>query len=81
MIDNYKISSYSISYSGAQRHKFIVHSTRKVYASEQPRIIPKVSPFRHQRRIYELDSLQGDIRKIKPPSFDGERENEDNVEA
>jgi hypothetical protein len=40
-----------------------------------------VSHVRHQRRKLGLDSLQGELRKIKPPSFDGEREREDDVEA
>jgi hypothetical protein len=40
-----------------------------------------VSHVRHQRRRHELDSLQGESRKLKPPSFDGEREREDDVEA
>jgi hypothetical protein len=40
-----------------------------------------VSPVRQQRRIQEVDSLQGELRKLKPPSFDGEREREDDVEA
>jgi len=40
-----------------------------------------VSLVRHQRRRYELDSLQGELRKLKPPSFDGEKEREDCAEA
>jgi hypothetical protein len=28
-----------------------------------------------------VDSLQGELRKLRPPSFDGEREREDDVEA
>jgi hypothetical protein len=28
-----------------------------------------------------VDSLKGELSNIKPPSFDGEREREDNVEA
>jgi hypothetical protein len=40
-----------------------------------------VSLIRHQRRRYELDNLQGEIRKLKPPSFDGERERENDVES
>jgi hypothetical protein len=40
-----------------------------------------VSLVRHQRIIHELDSLQGDLRKLKPPSFDGEREREYDVES
>jgi hypothetical protein len=39
-----------------------------------------VSPIRHQRRIYELDSLQGELRKLKPPIFDGENKRGDDVE-
>jgi hypothetical protein len=40
-----------------------------------------VSPVRHQRIRHELDSFQGELRKLKPPSFDGEREREDDVES
>jgi hypothetical protein len=40
-----------------------------------------VSPARQQGRKPEVDSLQGEVRKLKPPSFDGEREREDDVEA
>ena len=40
-----------------------------------------MSLVRHQRRIHEVDSLQGEMRKLKPPSFDGEKEREDDVEA
>jgi hypothetical protein len=40
-----------------------------------------VSPVRQQRRKQEVDSLQVDLRKLKPPSFDGEREREYDVEA
>jgi hypothetical protein len=40
-----------------------------------------VSHVRPQRRRHELDSLQGELRKIKKPSFDGEIEREDDVES
>jgi hypothetical protein len=40
-----------------------------------------VSLVRQQRRRNEVDNLQGELRKLKPPSFDGEREREDDVEA
>jgi hypothetical protein len=39
-----------------------------------------VSLVRHQRRRYELDSLR-EIVNINPPSFNGERERGDDVEA
>ena len=41
----------------------------------------EVSLIRKQRRRHELDNLQGEMRKIRPPSFDGERKREDDVEA
>jgi hypothetical protein len=40
-----------------------------------------VSLVRHQRRRHELDSLQGEMRKLKPPYFYDEREREEDVEA
>ena len=40
-----------------------------------------MSPVRHQIRRHELDSLQVELRKLKPLSFDGERERENDVEA
>jgi hypothetical protein len=40
-----------------------------------------VSSIRHQRRKQEVDSLQGEMRKLKTPSFGSEREREDDVES
>jgi hypothetical protein len=40
-----------------------------------------VSSVRHQRRKQEVNSFQGEMRKLKPPSFEGEREREDDAEA
>ena len=40
-----------------------------------------MSPVIQKRRKQEVDSLQGELRKLKPHSFDGEREREDDVEA
>ena len=36
---------------------------------------------RHQRMRQEVDSLQGELRKLNPLSFAGEKEKEDDVEA
>jgi hypothetical protein len=36
---------------------------------------------RHQRRRYEKNQLQGELRKIKPPTFDGENKMGEDVEA
>jgi hypothetical protein len=51
------------------------------YASEDPVRSLEVSPVRHQRRKQEVDSLQGEMRNLKTPSFEGEREREDDDEA
>jgi hypothetical protein len=40
-----------------------------------------MSHVRDQRRRNEVDSLQGEFRKLNSSSFDGEREREDNIEA
>jgi hypothetical protein len=40
-----------------------------------------VSLVRQQRRNKEVDSLQGELRKLKPPSFNAEREREDDAKA
>jgi hypothetical protein len=40
-----------------------------------------VSPIKHQRRRYEQDSLQGALRNIKPPIFDGENKMGENAKA
>jgi hypothetical protein len=40
-----------------------------------------VSHVRNQRRRHEFDSLQGELRKLKPPSFYGERKRDDDVEV
>jgi hypothetical protein len=40
-----------------------------------------VSLVRHQRRIPKLDSLQGDLRKLKPPILDGDHRKGEDVEA
>jgi hypothetical protein len=41
----------------------------------------EVSLVKHQIRKQEVDSFQGELRKLKPPYFGGEREREDDVEA
>jgi hypothetical protein len=35
----------------------------------------------HQRRRHGSDSLQGELRKIKPPSFDGENKKSEDAKA
>ena len=40
-----------------------------------------MSHVRHQRRKYESDNLQGELRKLKLPTFDGENRKGDDVET
>jgi hypothetical protein len=47
-------------------------STRRTHASSGPGRNPSVSLVRRKRRRLEKDILQGELRKIKPPTFNGE---------
>jgi len=40
-----------------------------------------VSPIKHQIRKQEVDILQGEMSNVKTPSFDREREREDDAKA
>jgi hypothetical protein len=79
--DNYKRVVYSRSARRIHRHHSPPYSARKFYASEDSISSLHVSHIRHQRRRHELDSLKGELRKLKLPSFDGESEREDDVET
>jgi hypothetical protein len=80
--DSHRISRHSRSATKTQRHHYSpTHSTKKSYASEESKSSPKVSLVRHQRRRHEQDNLQGELRKIKPPTFDGENKMGEDVEA
>jgi hypothetical protein len=71
--DNYRGSNHSRSVSRTHiPHHSHFYSTRKAHLSEESQSIPKVSPIKNQRRRHELDNLQGELRKLKPPFFDGE---------
>jgi hypothetical protein len=71
----------SRSASRAHGHHSPPYSEIICYASKYPISSPEVSPVRHQRRKQEIDSFHGELTKLKPCSFDGEREMEDDVEA
>jgi hypothetical protein len=79
--DDHVRVGYSRSASRAHGHNSPPYSKRNFYAADDPVRRLEVSPVRHQIRKQEVDSLQGEMRKLKPPSFGGEREREDNVEA
>jgi hypothetical protein len=78
---NYRRVSHSRSSSKNHRNHLPPYSARKFYAYEESISSLEVSHVRHQRRRNELESFQGDLRKLKSPSFDGEREREDDGEA
>jgi hypothetical protein len=80
-MDDHGRVGYFKSANRARGHHSPPYSERNFYASEDPVSSPEVSPIRHKRRKQEVDSLQGELRKLKPPSFEGEREREDDVEA
>jgi hypothetical protein len=67
------------SFKKCQGHHSPPYSTF-FYASEDSLRVQKCLMLGTKRKL-GLDSLQGELRKIKPPSFDGEREREDDVEA
>lgn len=56
------------------------HSTKNSYTCEESKNNPKVSLVRHQRR-HEQDIVQGELRKIKPYTFEGENKRREDVEA
>jgi len=71
----------SRSVSRNQRHHSPGHSTRRAYVRSRSKIIPSISHVRHQRRRHGSDSLQRELRKIEPPSFDGEKKKGEYAEA
>jgi hypothetical protein len=79
--DDHGRVGYSKSASRANGHHSPPYSEGNFYALKDPVSSPEVSLVRHQRRKQEVDSLQGDMRKLKTPSFEGEREREDDAKA
>jgi hypothetical protein len=79
--DDHGIAGNSRSDRRNHRHHSPPYSTRIFYASKNFVSISEVSFVRQQRRRQEVDRLQGELRKLKLPYFDGERESEDDVEA
>jgi hypothetical protein len=55
--------------------------TRITPAHSNSERISSLSPVRNQRRRNELDILQGEHKRLKPPSFDGEHRKGEDVEA
>jgi hypothetical protein len=60
------------SRSMSRCHHSTRKSTRRTHAILGPRSKPSVSYVWRQRRRLDADILQGEIKKIKPPTFSGE---------
>jgi hypothetical protein len=69
------------SRSMSRNHHFLEKSTRRSHANLGPGSSPSVSHVRRQRRRPKGDILQGELRKIKPHTFNGEKINGKEVEA
>jgi hypothetical protein len=67
--------------SMSRRHHSPRQSTKRTHASSGPGSNPSVSLVRRQRRILEANILQGELRKIKPPTFNGEHRKGEEAEA
>jgi hypothetical protein len=59
----------------SMHHHSLEKSNGIDHASSRPRSIPSVSHVRRKRRRLEADILQGELRKIKPPTFNSEHRN------
>ena len=58
------------------------HSKRKNgYASSSTKSSPERSIVRYKKRMSTQDELVGELRRIKPPTFDGEVKQGEDVEA
>jgi hypothetical protein len=62
-------------------HHYSRQFTRINHAILVPGSIPSVSPVRRQSRRLEEGILQGELRKIKPPTFNDEHQKGEEVEA
>jgi hypothetical protein len=60
------------SRSTSRHHHYPRQSTRRTHASSGLGSSPNVSLVRRKRRISKADILQGELKKIKPPTFNGE---------
>jgi hypothetical protein len=71
--DDHGRVGYSKSASRAHGHHPPPYSEINLYASDDLVSSSEVSYVRHQRKKQEVHILQGDLRKLKPPYFEGER--------
>jgi hypothetical protein len=60
---------------GRHHHHSPRNSTRREHSSSSP------SPVRKHKRRSRVDELQGEMNKIKPPTFDGEHKKDEDAET
>jgi hypothetical protein len=60
---------------GRHHHHSPRNSTRRTHSSSSP------SPVRKHKKKSGVDELQGEMNKIKPPTFDGEHKKDEDVET
>jgi hypothetical protein len=60
---------------GRHHHHSPKHSTRRAHNISSP------SPIRKHKRRFGVDELEGEMNKIKPPTFDGEHKKDEPTEA
>ena len=64
---------HSRSASRDRKHHYSLSPPRKeYYSSKGPMSSPEVSLVRHQIIRNEKEELHGELKKTKPPTFDGE---------
>jgi hypothetical protein len=51
------------------------HSFRKTHSSSSPSLVRK------HKRMTGVDELQGEMNKIKPPTFDGEHKKDEHAKT
>jgi hypothetical protein len=60
---------------GRHHHHSPRHSTKRAHRSSSP------SPVRKHKKRSGVDELQGEMNKIKPPTFDGEHKKDEDAET
>jgi hypothetical protein len=60
---------------GRNHHHSPRHSTRREHSSSSP------SPVRKHKKRSGVDELQGEMNKIKPPTFDGEHKKDEDAKT
>jgi hypothetical protein len=60
---------------GRHHHHSPRHSTRRAHSSSSP------FPVRKHKKRSGVDELQGEMNKIKPPTFDGEHKKDEDAET